>query len=118
MMSSTNNKNRLINSERYNPLKGKTLAVIDADASSIKKLQKTCKLFQAKLIIADTEDAVSDTVLAADHVLCYEECPNPRLCEAAYENCALFGKEIHLLENKSMQNFSSQLAALSVEVRP
>lgn len=114
-MKQTNN--RLINSETYNPLKGKTLAVIDADESSVHRLQKTCRLFEAKLITANTEEALSDTVLAADHVFCYNQCPNPRLCEAAYENCAMFGKDVHILDDKTVQNFSHQLASLSVEVK-
>lgn len=114
-MSYENNK--LIESETYNPLKGKTLAIIDANEQNIHHLKKTCQLFKAKLIIADTEDSVTDTVLAADHILCYQNCPNPRLCEAAYENCAIFGKDLHQLEDESLEKFSHQLAQLSVEVR-
>ena len=115
MTNANHANNRLIDSEIYNPLKGKTLAIIDAQKASIDRLQKTCNLFQARLIVANTEDAVADTVLAADYVLCYQHCPNPRLCEAAYENCAIFGKDVHLLQDESTQDFSCKLASLSID---
>ena len=117
MNHSITENNRLIENIEFNPLKGKTLAIIDADEHHIGRLQKTCQLYQAKLIVSNHEDSVPDTVLAADHILCYQNCPNPRLCEAAFENCAMFGKEVHLLEDDSLQGFSRQLAELSIEVK-
>lgn len=104
-------------SQHDSSLQGKTVAIINAEADQISRLQGICSKYKAKLILTNHETTVPYAIKIADHVMCYQNCPNQRLCEAAYENCALLGKEVHILENTSINTFNRQLEKITVETR-
>lgn len=110
--TSKSNSNKNLGSPDLS-LKGKTIAVIDASDEDIPRLQAACKHFQARLIISNNETTVYYAVRASDHVMCLKKCP--RLCEAAFESCALSGKEVFIIENDTISSFNKNLQKIAIE---